>query len=94
MKVNGRTVGCTKQAILLCQLYVRSRKYCDGPFSHFVTHFLCASSSVVHREFINRRERAAEKARGGRHNNQTEQKEAQAHTTAAHVPTAQGKLSI
>ena len=52
------------------------------------------SSPVVHRELTDGREGAAEKAGWRWLDNQTEQKEAQAHPTAAHVPTAQGKLSI
>ncbi|KAG7230757.1 hypothetical protein INR49_019571 [Caranx melampygus] len=49
-------------------------------------------SLVIHRELADRGERAAEKARGRRHNNQTEQKEAQAHLTAAHVPLLKKKM--
>lgn len=53
---------------------------------------LCLSP-VVHRELTHSGERAAEKARGRGPDNQTEQKETQTHIAAAHVPTAQGKLS-
>lgn len=51
-------------------------------------------SLIVHRELADRGERAAEKTGRRGHNNQTEQKETQAHTSAAHVPTAQGKVPI
>lgn len=48
----------------------------------------------VHWELTDSRERDTEKARRGGHNNQTEQKEAQAHPAAAHVPTTQSKFSF
>lgn len=51
-------------------------------------------SLTVHRELTDSRERDAEKTRRGGHNNQTEQKEAQAHPAAAHVPTAQSKFLV
>lgn len=56
--------------------------------------FVSYVSLIVHRELTDSGERDAEKARRGGHNNQTEQKEAQAHPAAAHVPTTQSKFSI
>lgn len=51
-------------------------------------------SLIVHRELADSRERDAEKTWRGGYNNQTEQKEAQAHPAAAHVPAAQSKFSV
>ncbi len=62
---------------------------------HFNSLTLCdtfGSFLTVHRELTDRGEGDTEKTRGRGHDNQTEQKEAPAHPTAAHVPTAQGKF--
>lgn len=82
------SVGCTKQVILISQVW-------ETAFSLFSDTFpVCFLSLIVHRKLTDSGERDAEKARRRGHNNQTEQKEAQAHPTAAHVPTAQSKFSI
>ena len=65
-----------------------------GVINRFHNLCVCASSPVVHRELTDGGERAAEEAGGRRRVNQTEQKEAQTHPAAAHVPTAEGKFPI
>lgn len=82
-------ITCQKCCISVSQFSKKFPKSQEVLLSIFCP---CGSSSVVHRQFAHRGERAAEKNRGRGHDNQTEQKETEAHTSPAHVPTAQGKF--
>lgn len=85
----GEYITCQKRCISVSQFPKKFPKSQEVLLSIFCP---CASSSVVHRQFAHRGERAAEKDRGRGHDNQTEQKETEAHTSPAYVPTAQGKF--
>lgn len=64
--------------VIVMAVFLSSLTFCDT-FGSFPT---------VHRELAHRGKGGTEKTRGRGHDNQTEQEEAQAHPTAAHVPTA------